>query len=503
MLSAIAEILNQPLAEGSLKSHLSKKNATDLAVSVITHDFEKNQAIICNILNELPYVINKDNSTFFDTFTLHFRESNLIDDILVYCGSHDFFPLLPKTIDALLNDIFEDEENDALFGKVVKYLSADQKLQLSQKMSAATIFSSNKDYQRELLLIEIIAIQKCSLDLDSLMSNTWLPHFNSHFTYENYYNFVVQAVQLTKDLVRQETIDSYIEITLSKFSNQPKNTLYAINQVSSKMSPDEFKKVFAKITSATPASEFDLALDVIVNNDNIRPTESSDLTAYRNFLVKNLPTTSNPTQVLNTINRSFGQISQLEEMIQNALKNQACDFDILKNVVGKFLNNSKSSDVAADKIINICTLENIEDTLVQSFAKIDRLNSSDIFQQLTSKLEDTSTATVITNLINLACNNLHLETTPQLLIRCLEISFEQVNQTENSIKYVRTIKNHAVQLTKLRKSFLPILKSGFTSTTSDNLKKAILELVQSLKLKASFKKELIGDDLDFYNKEVN
>lgn len=503
MLPAIADILNQPFADGSIKSYLPKDTATEFAISIIAYDFKKNESVICNILEGLPYVIDEDNYAEFDAFTLHFRESDLMDDVLVYCGTHGFFPRLTQTIESLMNDIFEDEENDTLLEKISEYLSDEQKLQLFQKLAAATVFNSNKDYSRELSLIKIVSIQKYEDELDTLMSKTWIPHFGSRFTNENYYDFVVRAISLTRDFVCQKTIDSFVEIVLSNFSSYPKKSLYAINQVSLKMSPDEFKKVFAKITSTTPASEFDLALDVITNNEDIRPRESADLTAYRNFLVKNIPTTSNPSQVLNVINRSFSQIPQLEEMVQNALKNQACNFDTLKNVIGKFLNNSESAELAADTIINICMLEKLGDIVVQSFFKINRLNPSDIFQQLTIKIEDTSTATVISNLIKLACNNLHIEAASQLLIRCLEISFSQVNQTENSIEYVHIIRSHATQLSKVSKSFLPILKSGFTSTTSDNLKKAILELVRALKIKGPFKKELTGDDLDFYNKEVN
>lgn len=100
ILPTIADILNQPFEDANIKSHLSNEKATELAVSTISHDFEKNKAVICNVLNDLPYVINTDNSSMFDTFTLHFRESDLIDDVLVYCGSHEFFSLLTQTIDA-------------------------------------------------------------------------------------------------------------------------------------------------------------------------------------------------------------------------------------------------------------------------------------------------------------------------------------------------------------------------------------------------------------------
>lgn len=389
-----------------------------------------------------------------------------------------------------------------MLGKIAEYLNNEQKNQLFKKLSTATVFTSNKDYQRELSLIEIITIQKYGDELNSLMSETWIPQFNSRFTNENYFNFVVPAVHLVRDFVHQETIDSYVEVALSKFSSQPKSSLNAINQVSAKISNAEFEKVFDKITISTPASEFDLALDIIINNDNVRPTGSTELTAYSNFLIKNLPTANDPNRALGVINRSFDWISQSKEMVQNALKSKACDHAILNNVTGKFLNNSESPESAADTIIEICMLENAENVIVQAFSKINRLNLSDIFRQIVTKAEDTLTPTATTNLLKLACSNLNIDTASQLLIRCLEISFFQVNQTEINIEHVRTIRNHATQLSKSSKNFVPILISGFTSTTSDNLKINILELVCSLKIKAPFKKELTGDDLEFYNKEI-
>ncbi len=189
-------------------------------------------------------------------------------------------------------------------------------------------------------------------------------------------------------------------------------------------------------------------------------------------------------------------------MVQNALKNQACDLNVLNEVTGKFLNNSTSPESVADTIIRICTLNNVENTIMQSFGKIKNINLSDILQHIITKIEDTSTAITISNFVTLACNNLNLENAYQLLIRCLEISFNQINQTNNSIECLEKIKNHTAQLSKSKKEFIPVLKSGFTSTTSDDLKKTILDLVRFLKIKPQFKKDLTGDDLEFYNKEI-
>ena len=222
-----------------------------------------------------------------------------------------------------------------------------------------------------------------------------------------------------------------------------------------------------------------------------------------NFLVKNLSTTNNPVWVLGVINRSFRRISCVDEMVQNAITNKACDYDVLINVVGKFLNNLESVEEISNVILKICMLSDVEDILLPSFARISSFNTSDIFENLASTIQDTLSQDSISNLIALSCNNIHIGSVSILLVRCLEISFNQVNRTENSIEHVRAVKQHAKEIPGDKKKFTNILISGFTSTTSVTLKKSILELVRSLRIKAAFKKGLAGDDLEFYNKEID
>ena len=264
-----------------------------------------------------------------------------------------------------------------------------------------------------------------------------------------------------------------------------------------------FKSVFAFVTGRDiTTSEFEEALDVIRNNDEIRPKEPSDLATYLKFLVDNLPTTSNPNRVLNVINTSFSRISAVNELVKNAQKNQACDTSLLATVAGKFIKNTTSIESAAAETIEICSHENSGDVIRSAFIQIPKHKVADIFDHIAQTLDSSDTST-IRELVGLAGNNADLSSAITLILRCLELSLEQVNQTGLSIEIIREINNLKNHMSDSKKDLTRILRKGFVSTSSDSLKESILGLVSSMKIKGPFKKNLPESDLEFYNKWIS
>ena len=64
------------------KTRVSGKIATQIAQSVMEHDFEKNEEVICSIMTGLPFEISEENSDVFDKFALNYAKSYLLDDTL-------------------------------------------------------------------------------------------------------------------------------------------------------------------------------------------------------------------------------------------------------------------------------------------------------------------------------------------------------------------------------------------------------------------------------------
>ena len=107
---------------------------------------------------------------------------------------------------------------------------------------------------------------------------------------------------------------------------------------------------------------------------------------------------------------------------------------------------------------------------------------------------------VLMSLVNIACNDLEMNEACELVLNCLCQSFSKVDFVDCSLGIMENITERQVAFREHKAELAEILRNGFTSTTSDKLKKSILLVVSIFKIKPQFKKTLAGEDLDYYKK---
>lgn len=360
MLSTISEILNIELEEETLKTMMPLTQATKIAEKLLKHDLSNNQKAIFSIFLGLPFEINEDNAEAFDDFALNFEDYSSMDEVLEYCGKKDFFEFLPNTTETLIQDVFKDDSNDSLLEKILKYFTSSMLEELFKTLTTKVRYIANNEYERELALLSILVNEdNCIENLDKLATETIIPQFASNYSHETYFDFVVQAMEEIQSSVTQETIDKYVDAILKAFGSKQEKCLNAINRINGKMSEEKFEEVFNKVISTSTASTFDSALDVIINHDSMRPTEDEDLTAYRNYLVNNLPISNDPNRILKTLRKSFSSIHGVEEMVTKALMNHISDKDVIVDTLVHFWENKNtSSQMIAKNILSIIEIEN-------------------------------------------------------------------------------------------------------------------------------------------------
>ena len=267
-----------------------------------------------------------------------------------------------------------------------------------------------------------------------------------------------------------------------------------------KMSDNAFKKVFETITTQSGASDFELALEIIQNHNAIRPTDKDNLNRYMVFLVENLPLAKDPDRVLRIICRSFSSISNVRDMAVNAQKNSEHSEEELAKAIAHFMERKDDVETVVDILKILCEAEVSESVLYSAISKVKKHKKEAVYTQLMNELSKVNAQHVLMSLVNIACNDLEMNEACELVLNCLCQSFSKVDFVDCSLGIMENITERQVAFREHKAELAEILRNGFTSTTSDKLKKSILLVVSIFKIKPQFKKTLAGEDLDYYKK---
>lgn len=487
-----------------IKDLITTATATRLLENVISHDFKKNEETICHIIDGLNYEITDKNAAAMDEFTLNYSTTYALDNIILYCGKCGYFELLPKTIAGISESIFNGDENDELLQKIASYFTATQIETLGKRLFDYTSYNGSKNYERELSIIGIISTFNIFKgELVKIAESKILSQFASYYSYENYRNFVSDAMGLLKDILTQECIDKYVGALASRYSSYRHYTLEAINRVVMKMSAGAFKVVFEKITTQSEPADFELAIEVIQNHNQIRPHDQDNINRYYSFLVKNLPTAKNPNLVLSIICDSFSSIPSLQDVAVNVQKNPTSAKKDLAKTIAHFLDKAKAIENVSDTLKGLCEDKVDDKVIVDALSQINNYKKIDIYSQLANEIQNVNVPNVLMSFTNIACHDIHVLSAQKLVLKCLRAAFKKVDFIECSRYIMEKIKANEVAFKGNKDALANVLREGFISTTSDNLKQTILLLVSNLRIKPQFKKTLTGGDMAYYKKYVS
>lgn len=498
-LSMLAKLLNIKQGDVIIKSMLSAGDATQIAENVIAHDFSQNGSVICSALTNLPYQITEDNCKLFDDFLPYFQESEELDEVIIYCAKQNFFEILPKTTETLITAIFENEECDTLLGKTFGYFTVSMISKIFDKLKNRCVYRANTDYNRDLSIIQIIANSKtCTEKLERLMNDTLRPQLASYYNQSTYLEFVSNACAAIKDSMSNDAMNNYVAVLLNNvFPNNQRGALIAIKKISGAIPLHGFQNIYNKIIGNCSASAFDDALEVIIDNDDMRPKEAQNLTAYLGFLKKNLTTTTDPNRVLKVLIQAFSEIPQIDQVVIAALKNKAVSLDELSHLVAHFLGKMENQDDISATILGLYKAENGENIVEHALSELGDVS------RILSVLSPAPNKDELHSLSNLAAIYLSVPEGRHLLLKCLSTSVSEINLVESTTEILDIMLENKKQLmadSNFKEKFIKITKETFANTDSVALKEKILLLVNAFKIKSIFKRGLEGESLEFFKK---
>ena len=485
---------------------LDKVQSTNIANELIAHDYEKNSNEIHPLLNKLEYSVDDENTDAMTEFTANYTISAAMDDVLVYLGINQYFSHIEPTILQFVNDIFTDEHNDELLGKISSYLTENARNELSSKLKAGTQYAANKNYSRELSIISVLASDDSYEDVfDELVANTLLSQNNERQNYYpqyGYLEFIAQSIGAIKRFVKQETIDRYVDKLSTLFPSQRARCLDAFERLSGGFSHERFAKVFPLLTTNVDDSDFEQALKILIDNDNVRPKDGDALIAYREFLVSHIETSTHPDKVLQTLRNSFKSFSGVNELVNNALNNASTNKNILIDTVVNCFNGYDTADRLADESLPMFSSAHNFALLQEAYHKQTSHSFDDIFNAIGKKLgTDSNIDTLVNIAVYASKHNLH--SAKNLYLKVLELGLEYDNVKDKVVKIISVLSDIDKSLRDESKNeFNNVLHSAFIKTTSESIQSVITRITKSCGWTRVFKKMLSSNEskLEIYNK---
>lgn len=500
--SMMNQMVNYP-KEQLFKAGISNLSATVISENIISMDFEQFGDTICRILDGLNYSVTEINKTDFDQFTSNYSKSDSVDSVLGVCGKNGYFSLLPNTIASLTDTVFTDETCDELLRKVSPYFADEQKSRLGEKINNAVSFNRSRDYKRVLGIIEQLSIIPEYLNQMDSTASIIIANLQSYYSYDNYREFASLAFQQLKESLPQSTIDNYVDVIGSFFGSYPQSCIQAVDRISMKMSASAYKSYFERMIAHTKSSEFESAFNVIIQHNSIRPNDDKNLTNYASFLVNNLPISENPSRILCALRFGFAKIDRLTEMVKNALENPKCSTDELIDTLAHFVNQIDNLSEVAEMYYRLVKSGINGVILSASMKKLENYTHNEIYGDLMNVLDKVTSQEELITFVDMGINDIRTDIAQTFILECLRHSLGKSHFSDSSIRIIDRIAENSNAFKSKKEIATEILQTGFTTTTSDNIKKAILLAVSKLKIKPQFKRGLTGADMDYYTKWIS
>lgn len=492
------ELLSQKFCE-----NIDSTTSTKFAENLISLDYEKNSKSIYPLLGKLKYEVKDDNKELFTTFTAHYTETEEMDSVLEYIGKEQKYELIDSTIISLIEELFKDNRNDPLLVKVIDYFTEKQQIKLTEMLKQESIKYNKASFERENKVFSIISGKdQYKENIDSLLPSI-ISTLNSYYSnYPKYFDFVLILIGDCKNIISSENVTLFLNFIKRIYTSQQDKCIQAIRSLSGVINEEQFKELFNLLMGSATESNSGTILNITMDNNSVRPTDSENLTKYKNFLVNQISKTEEPDKVLNEISNSFSTISNINQLISESLKNSNINKDRLAKVVTKFVNNVKNIDTIIDLIMESSKDKEKSNIVNVALTNISNFDMEDVRTELIERLKVANVNnSQLRNLLEISKIN-RSSNSSELIYTILKLSYEHVDQKSILIQIIDELVNYDDILLKDRLGIADILREGFIHVESDNVRKTIVNVISVLKLKREFKKGLGKGPLGFYNDNV-
>lgn len=497
----LLETLNTLFTE-KLCADIDDDNSTEIANIIVN----TNSPDIINglsLLNKINFNIDEDNYEQIDKYLQENLDQTLAQDIIIKVLDKDVdnIEYLEKSIDTLIENVFNGEEYDEVFKNIIKYLTDELLDGIFKKITSLSAYNSSEDYSREKQIFKYLCIKENKSYITEFIENTIIKNYKLYLSYKTYFNYTYEMIIYAKEFISEDILEKYLKLVISAYDNYPERAILFFKLLKSTISNNVMELLVPKLKNNLTTTSYEDTFYILRNNREFFSEKNNNLNEYRNFLVNNIKLSENPDEVIDALNEYFSKVSKIFELYNNIKNIDDINYDKAFKFIGKTLDNYELSNVI-DNLNKILENEKSVEDILKIESKMKRYKLDDLIKENCNNLENILNHILIKNMIELSSfKQKSLE--PIFVLKLIEKAINNVDDVEYIISIDQLLgKFERSYFDKNKKEFNEILYNCFHMTTSETIKISIMRRIPYFRITRIFKNKMEDEEKSFYNDNV-
>lgn len=483
---ALHECLYDLLNQNSIAAAINSDIACDITKKLIAIASDKCTESTYELLTLLSYEIEKGDAPVYDTFFAANLKNLQLADMVISFSTYNSLSLLPKTIHSLIETGLNAEGYESGISSLLDLFSDEQAKAFWTAFKSYFNFSANKDYEIGLTICKQLYEKKVYVNsLLSIFKDVIIVTLPSRYDQANYFDMAAKAAIILYDDIDESLADKFAAAIAAALPLHTDESVRLLRMICKKNSEAAFVGYIEKVLTKVNEDNFKDVYSMIKTNKNRFSKENNNLTVLINFYLDNVKNTKQPMQLLQDLDSSFKSIpsESLKKMIADILE---YDLNITETepFVTKILNCL--DEATALKII----LDTLKTEQVASDQAYDLFKNAAVIKGEYLNDPELISAYSAENLLAL-CKLLSVDAkamNQQAYFNMLEriiLKEQRAVINDDAMYCLQKLPDHIIKENK--KEITKLSQTIFSNTTSDKLKKTVVDYVKLHKMIRSFK----------------
>ena len=484
-------------------SKINIENGTKIADKLIGVTKKEGLPTVYRILTDIKYNVSQTSASTYDSYFAAITENSVFSSLIINYSRNNKLDLIPLSIEKLNVTVFKEQSCIEAFSEIESNYTNLQRNEIFSHLSTNTVYVARKVYSLEKQIIAILSKNKDNHShLESWYTATLLSQFSSYYTAANYILFAIESTNATIDFLTENSKTNAISYFNSAIPYAPNEIIAFYFKNSDKITDTDFATIVQPLLNNVTELSFNDAYNLFNRKEKWFKRDDNALSHYSELLIGKFELSGTPDIVLGKIHSFYSNLddSRIKQLAAKIIaSNNEPNNALVIKVFVKFIDAIDDTDTVVNTIISLATIK---------------------FKWLSTVLSQLSTYTpaivisfVSENVIDYSATHLNIllsvlvETTPKVVSGEINNMLEQIlKEHDNSSvieELVNIIKVYPKKLSIKDTRQIEMFYRCFNSTTSDIIKKAILEGVQTLGVIKQFKAKCTDEETQFINNNLS
>ena len=469
-------------------SWLDEKISNSIVEVIRTISLDKYEEASFDILSRFPFELNEDNCEEIDEVYSQMIDEEYFVLVVRAVGEKNGFCYLENTIEKLINNSFSDvdyaKDTIDLFG----YFTTSQKDVFMRKYISNVVYVASKSYENEKKLVSVFEDSESAETVCSEVMQVLASYYNK----SNYFELSIFIIQELCRNISQELLQNYLDNLLLGFDYFPIDLIKCIRNINEFIDESYRIKLMKKIIQCDNEAAFG-DIEALINvNFEIFSSENENLSDPIDFYSKNYMALLDKKSALDFLGRRYSSFGKNNLMkLSSAILTDKQHVEYAATKIGKIINKlndvnyigmfidliDEGQDVMEIGKLMFSGNRSVDDLYKIAGENIDEWNKKQMDYLISS-------LTILGKKVR--WKNCYL---------LLKNYLDKNQDSEQNLKALNVLKIFGEELTTAeKKKYIDLIYQIYCNTNSEDLKKAVISQVRSIKGTRRFKSYLSDEE---------